>query len=83
MGFMDTVFKGVSAGRDNAKEDWGYNVLENTPILHGSDQLRTMSKHANKDQKASIYKHMVNHDVVDEQYEGYYKLSRELWDDFS
>lgn len=81
MGFFDSVFSGYKSvkGRSN----YPYDVLENTPYLHSSQQLRELTKGASKDQKASVYRHMVDVDVHDNpELKGYYDLSREIWDDF-
>lgn len=82
VGFLTSVFSGINAARDGKKSDWMYDQVENSPILYPSNQLRDMSRGATKEQKASIYKHMVDHDVVDPEYKGYYNLSRSIWDDF-
>ncbi|WP_163538337.1 hypothetical protein [Gracilibacillus sp. YIM 98692] len=84
MRFLESVFSGINNAKREQREDSQYERLEDTPFLYSSEELRELSKSANKDQKASIYRHMVDFDVHDdEELTGYYDLSRDLWDDFS
>lgn len=69
------------AVKKTRKSDYHYNIIENTPILHSSDILKTMYDNADHDQKASIYKHIIDHDVQD--LDGYKDIATSIWDDYS
>lgn len=65
------------------KSNYGYNILESTPILHDSDVLETMYGNANHEQKASILLHIDNFSEITHDWEDYQKIANKIWDDYS
>lgn len=82
MGILNSIFQGIYAARDGRHINYQYDVIEHTPLLHSSARLKEMAVGASKEQKASIIKHMVEHDCIGKEMTGYDDLYSKLMEDF-
>lgn len=64
--------------------NYQYSILENTPYLHGSEQLKTMLGNATNDyQKGAIMNHIMEFEQYTMHHKDYRDIYNEIYDDYS
>ncbi|MEC5422140.1 hypothetical protein QGM71_02765 [Virgibacillus sp. C22-A2] len=68
----------VTSGK--RKSNWAYDNLEYSPYLHPPHMLKNMYSNANHEQKASILKHISDHEMQD--FGEWKEIANQIWDDY-